>query len=215
MDGRHDARDDADAVHPREYVLPRLVLANSAVIDFALVAHCVTLLNDTVAGLSRRRRRRRGCAPRAWSAYSRRYVPRPFAWYRTYVRKQPEVLRVAHRCLAHWRPVRAAGMVIRQNGPKNLGPRNAEPTRRARLPHPAPPGGARAVLRGSGGPRRRGGRASNLCPVSAATPPQIGPKVGFASSAAHLTPPQASFSAAHAVQAVLPKRDRSRTTCVV
>ena len=30
----------------------------------------------------------------------------------------------------------------------------------ARLPHPAPPGGARAVPRGSGGPRRRGGRAS-------------------------------------------------------
>ena len=49
-------------------------------------------------------------------------LPRPFAWYRTYVRKQPEVLRVAHRCLAHWRPVRAAGMVIRQNGPKNRPP---------------------------------------------------------------------------------------------
>ena len=37
-----------------------------------------------------------------------------------------------------------------------------EPTRGpvSRLPHPAPPGGARAVPRGSGGPRRRGGRAS-------------------------------------------------------
>ena len=71
MDGRHDARDDADAVHPREYVLPRLVLANSAVIDFALVAHCVTLLNDTVAGLSRRRRRGRSCVPRAYGPRAR------------------------------------------------------------------------------------------------------------------------------------------------
>ena len=102
MDWRHDARDDADAVHPREYVLPRLVLANSAVMDFALVAHCVTLLNDSITEPPTPASPwlRAACMVRVLAA-----LPRPFAWYRIYVLhaaalKQPEVLRVAHRCLA-------------------------------------------------------------------------------------------------------------------
>ena len=51
------------------------------------------------------------------------------------------------------------------------------------VPERPPPHFSARRPRGSGGPRRRGGRASRALSVSAATPPQIGPKAGFASSA--------------------------------
>ena len=102
-EGRHTLVMELIALHPREYALVNSrVLALSAVITSALVAHCVTLLNDSSVEPATPATPwlRAACMVRVLAA-----LPRPFAWYRIYVLhaaalKQPEVLRVAHRCLA-------------------------------------------------------------------------------------------------------------------
>ena len=179
MDGRHDARDDADAVHPREYVLPRLVLANSAVIDFALVAHCVTLLNDTVAGLSRRRRRGRSCVPRAYGPRARgatsplRLVSRLCAQVARGAARSAPLPRALEARSCGWYGDKTERPSKMQKSAPGSGTRN-RPVGPSAAPSSAGRGARRSPRVGRATQTRR---ESFPCPVSAVTPPQIGPKV--------------------------------------